>query len=206
MIRPEKFAEPYTGGAAAQEEVKQTLIPALLEEFADGVEVLETPFELPQLKVAPQRLRDVCIRLKERGFNVLMDVGGVDYMPRTPRFEVVYHFVAVPELWRLRLRVPVEESAPEVPTICDLWPSAEHAEREVWDLFGIRFADHPNLTRILLPEEWVGHPLRKDYPLRGARDGAEGPPADRNWFHAPKRPGHPPGTTGLDRSAQKGGD
>lgn len=206
MSPKEIFAEPYTGGAAAQKEVRETIIPALVQEFAGAVEEMETPFELPQVKVAPDRLKDVCRSLKERGFNVLMDVGGVDYLPRTPRFEVVYHLVALPELWRLRLRVPVEESVAEVPTVSDLWPSAEHAEREVWDMFGIRFADHPNLTRILLPEEWVGHPLRKDYPLQGARAAAAGLPAERNRYHAPKRPGDPPGTVGSPRSAQEGGD
>ena len=170
------------------------------------MEELETPFDLPQLKVAPHRLKDVCVRLKERGFNVLMDVGGVDYLPRTPRFEVVYHLVALPRLWRLRLRVPVEESEAEVPTVSDLWPSATHAEREVWDMFGIRFAEHPNLTRILLPDEWVGHPLRKDYPLQGARANAAGAPADRNRYHAPKRPGDVSDSSGLPRSTQEGGD
>src|SRR5690606_8874935 len=109
-------------------------------------------------------------------------------------------------LWRLRLRVPVEESAPEVPTVSDLWPSAEPAVREVWDLFGIRFTDHPNLTRILLPDDWVGHPLRKDYPPQGARAAHAGAPADRNRYLAPKRPGDVPGSTGLPRPAQEGGN
>ncbi len=205
MSQKELYATPYTGGAAAQEEMRNTLIPALLEQFKGDVEEMTTPFDIAQLKVAPGRLRDVCLRLKEEGFNVLMDIGGVDYLPRTPRFEVVYHFVALPKLWRLRLRVPVEESTPEVPTVCDLWPAAEPAEREVWDLFGIRFTDHPNLTRILMPDNWVGHPLRKDYPLRGERDNI-GLPAERNRYHAPKRPGDVPGSTGQPRSVQEGGD
>jgi len=201
-----RFPQPYTGGAAAQEAMRQTLLPALLERFPKGVEELPTPFDIAQLKVMPDKLRDVCVFLKEHGFNVLMDVAGVDYLPRTPRFEVVYHLVALPSLWRLRLRVPVEESHPEVPTVSDLWPSANPAEREVWDLFGIRFAGHPNLTRILLPDDWVGHPLRKDYPLRGEREKAMGPVAERNRYHAPKRPGDAPGSTGLPRSVSEGGD
>ena len=206
MSPKELYARPYTGGAEAQEEMRRTLIPELLREFPDSVRELEAPFDIAQLEVQPEALRAVAVRLKERGFNVLMDVGGVDYLPRTPRFEVVYHFVAIPGLWRLRLRVPVEESAPEVPTLCDLWPSAEHAEREVWDLFGIRFTDHPNLTRILLPDNWVGHPLRKDYPLQGERAKHMGPFSVRNRYHAPKRPGDPPGTCGLPRADLGGGD
>lgn len=206
MSNEARFAQPYTGGAAAQEDMRRTLIPALLERFPEGVEEMPTPFDIAQLNVAPDKLRDVCAYLKEQGFNVLMDVGGVDYLPRTPRFEVVYHLVALPALWRLRLRVPVEESQPEVPTVSDLWPAAEPAEREVWDLFGIRFAGHPNLTRILMPAEWVGHPLRKDYPLRGPREDAAGPAAQRNRYHAPKRPGDVPGSTGLPRTALEGGD
>src|SRR5690606_29784022 len=133
----ELYARPYTGGAEAQEEMRRTLIPELLREFPDSVRELETPFDIAQLEVQPEALRAVAVRLKEGGFNVLMDVGGVDYLPRTPRFEVVYHFVAIPGLWRLRLRVPVEESAPEVPTLCDLWPSPDHPERVVRGLCSI---------------------------------------------------------------------
>ncbi|HEX6972045.1 MAG TPA: NADH-quinone oxidoreductase subunit C, partial [Limnochordia bacterium] len=102
--------------------------------------------------------------------------------PRVPRFEVVYHFLALPAHRRVRLRVPVPEEHPIVPTISHLWPSANWAEREVYDLFGIRFEGHPNLQRIVLPADWQGHPLRKDYPLRGPRAAeAEKLPAGERW-------------------------
>ncbi len=136
-----------------------------------------------------------------------MDVGGVDYLPRTPRFEVVYHFVAVPRLWRLRLRVPVEESAPRGATGRDLWPSAEPAEREVWDLFGIRFTDHPNLTRILLPDDWVGPSAAQRLPAPG-RAGRARRERRRTATATMRRSGRATcrARTGLPRPAQEGGD
>lgn len=157
------------GGAAALETVMTEILPALLQAFPDGVEELATPFEVPQILVEPGRLVAVCEWLKARGFNQCSDVGGVDYLPRNPRFEVVYHFLAIPALWRLRLRVPIADGKPEVPSISGLWPSANWAEREVFDLFGIRFTQHPNLKRILMPDDYEGSPLRKDFPLRGSR-------------------------------------
>ena len=103
-------------------------------------------------------------------FDMLMDLTAVDYLTFTgreagPRFEVVYHLYSVPENHRLRLKVPVEEEDPVVPSAVPLWPIADWFEREVWDMFVIRFAGHPDLRRLLLYEEFVGHPLRKDYPV-----------------------------------------
>lgn len=186
-------------GAAALAQVRDELVPEMVAAFPGQVQPLETPFEQPQVQVEPGAWLSVARWLKEKGFNVLMDVGGVDYLPREPRFEVVYHFLALPRLWRLRVRVPVGEEDPVVPSVADLWPAANAAEREVFDLFGIRFSGHPNLTRILLPDDWQGHPLRKDYPLRGPRDlDSEAMPADRNRFFAPRLPGGlmPPRGTG----------
>ena len=103
-------------------------------------------------------------------FDMLMDLTAVDYLRYPgredgPRFEVVYHLYSVAENHRLRLKVPVEEDAAEVPSAVPLWPIANWYEREVWDMFGIRFAGHPDLRRLLMYEEFVGHPLRKDYPI-----------------------------------------
>lgn len=161
-------------GAAALEQVKTELVPALLRAFPAGVTELPTPFETPQVLVAPELVLDVARWLKERGFNSLHDVAGVDYLgypDRTAanRLEVVYHFLALPQLWRLRLRVQLPADKPELPSLADLYQSANPAEREVYDQFGVRFRGHPNLTRVLNPEDWEGHPLRKDYPLRGPR-------------------------------------
>lgn len=120
--------------------------------------------------IKPESLRVIAQFLKETpdlDFNFLMDVTAVDYlqMGKKPRFEVVYHFYSLRQNQRLRVKVGVEEKNPEVETLCDFWPSANWYEREVWDMFGIKFKGHPNLKRILMYEEFKGHPLRKDYPF-----------------------------------------
>jgi NADH-quinone oxidoreductase subunit C len=103
-------------------------------------------------------------------FDVLMDLTAVDYSKYPgredgPRFEVVYHLYSLPHNHRLRVKVRVDEDDPSVPSAVRLWPIANWLEREVWDMFGIRFDGHPDLRRLLLYEEFVGHPLRKDYPI-----------------------------------------
>jgi NADH-quinone oxidoreductase subunit C len=120
--------------------------------------------------IRPEALRAVAAFLHddpEVGFEILMDVTAVDYYRRKPRFEVVYHFLCHRRNQRLRIKVPVAGKDPRVATLQDLWISANWMEREVWDMFGIRFEGHPDLRRILLPEEFAAHPLRKDYPLQG---------------------------------------
>ena len=129
------------------------------------------------IRIGPDDLRATLEGLRADGFALLADVGGVDYPGREPRFDVVYHLVkisasartveAVGRPERVRVLCGVPESDPVVPSVADLWPSADWAEREVFDLFGIRFAGHPDLRRIQMPDDWVGYPLRKDYPLRG---------------------------------------
>jgi len=103
-------------------------------------------------------------------FDMLMDLTAVDLArfpgrEDGPRFEVVYHLYSVAHNHRVRLKVPVEQDDPVVPTAAGLWPIANWLEREVWDMFGIRFDGHPDLRRLLLYEEFEGHPLRKDYPI-----------------------------------------
>ena len=98
-------------------------------------------------------------------FNAIIEITAADYFPREPRFEVVYHFLSVPNRQRLRLKVRVPEGA-TVPSIQSLWPGAGWPEREVWDMFGIIFDGHPDLRRLLMPEDWEGHPMRKDYPVQ----------------------------------------
>jgi len=99
-------------------------------------------------------------------FNFLSDITAVDYWKKKePRFEVVYQLVSLQRKTRLRVRVPVPESEAAVDSLTPLWPGANFLEREVWDLFGIRFTGHPDLRRILLYDEFQGHPLRKDYPV-----------------------------------------
>jgi NADH-quinone oxidoreductase subunit C len=114
----------------------------------------------------------------ELQYNFLIDLSAVDYPHRRPRFEVVYHFFSLPLRHRVRLKVPVEEAEPVVPSLIGLWKGADWFEREVWDMFGIRFDGHPDLRRILLYDGFVGHPLRKDYPIQ-RRQPLIGPGADR---------------------------
>lgn len=101
----------------------------------------------------------------ELAFDVLSDLTAVDYLGRTPRFEVVYQLYSIARNHRLRVKVPVPADEPSVPTATAIWRSALWAERETWDMFGIRFTGHPDLRRILMYAEFEGHPLRKDYPL-----------------------------------------
>jgi NADH-quinone oxidoreductase subunit C len=113
-------------------------------------------------------VREAIKLLKDLGFNHLQTLTGVDYLRianRRARFEVVYQLYSIENRLQLRLRVELQEDDPEVDSIVDLFPCANFLEREVYDLLGIKFKGHPNLKRILLPENWVGHPLRKDYPL-----------------------------------------
>ncbi len=99
-------------------------------------------------------------------FSQLIDVCGVDYLGRSPRFEVVYHLLSLAHNWRLRLKIEVEEGMP-VPSVSSVYSSANWWEREVFDLYGIPFEDHPDLRRILTDYGFEGHPLRKDFPLTG---------------------------------------
>ena len=101
----------------------------------------------------------------ELRFDLLADLTAVDYLGRAPRFEVIYQLQSIPLHHRLRVKVPVDGPAPEVPSVSGLWKSALWAEREAYDMFGIRFTGHPDLRRILMYPEFEGHPLRKDYPL-----------------------------------------
>jgi NADH-quinone oxidoreductase subunit C len=102
-------------------------------------------------------------------FNFLADVTALDLYPQEPRFEVVYHLLSLETAQRLRLKVRVAGENPHTASAVPVWPAANAFEREVFDLFGIVFDGHPYLRRILMPEEWDGHPLRKDYPTEGYR-------------------------------------
>jgi NADH-quinone oxidoreductase subunit C len=120
--------------------------------------------------IKKEALLDVARFLKEDSqlqYNFLIDVTAVDYlkMGRTPRFEVVYHFFSLPHKQRVRIKVPLNEPDLEVDSLVPLWPGANWYEREVYDMFGVRFRGHPHLRRILLYDEFEGHALRKDYPI-----------------------------------------
>ena len=124
------------------------------------------------LVVPRQQLRRVGDYLRaEPGleFDFLSDISVVDRYPLEPRFELNYHLLSIPTRQSLRLRVRLHGSDPLVDTVSTVWPTADWHEREAFDLFGLRFAGHANLRRILMPEDWEGHPLRKDYPVEGFR-------------------------------------
>ena len=118
--------------------------------------------------VPAEKLVETCVVLRDTPslrFNVLVEVTAADYLPREPRFEVVYHLLSVPNRLRLRLKVRTSVSG-SVPTVQGVWKSAGWLERETWDMFGIVFDGHPDLRRLLMPEDWEGHPARKDYPVQ----------------------------------------
>lgn len=121
------------------------------------------------VNIRPEGILPVAAFLKndpELDFNVLMDVTAVDYPGEEPRFEVVYQFYSLKRQARLRVKTRVPEASPELESLTIFWKSANWHEREAWDLFGIRFRNHPGLKRILMYEGFEGHPLRKDYPIR----------------------------------------
>ena len=118
--------------------------------------------------IARENIRDAISQLKSQGLiNFLSDVTCADFYPREPRFELAYHLLSIPRKQRVRLKVKLSGDDPVVESVMPIWPSANFFEREVFDLFGIRFLGHPHLRRIMMPEDWEGHPLRKDYPVHG---------------------------------------
>jgi len=107
--------------------------------------------------------------IKAAGYNFLEDVTAVDWYPSEPRFQITYHILSHSLKERIRLAVRLESSSASLDSIVSVWPSANFYEREVFDLFGVHFGGHPNLRRIMMPEDWEGNPLRKDYPVEGYR-------------------------------------
>ena len=123
--------------------------------------------------VARKNLRSVAERCRDDHalqFNLLTDATCVDRFPMEPRYELQYHLVSIPLRQKVRIRVPLFGSDLVVDSMVPVWPGANWLEREIFDLFGIQFTGHPDLRRILLPEDWEGYPLRKDFPVEGYRD------------------------------------
>ncbi len=107
--------------------------------------------------------------VKDAGYNFLEDVTSVDWYPSEPRFQVTYHILSHRLKARVRLIVRLQEQDASLDSMTAVWPSANFYEREIFDLMGVHFGGHPNLTRIMMPTDWQGHPLRKDYPVEGYR-------------------------------------
>jgi NADH-quinone oxidoreductase subunit C len=144
--------------------IAQDLLAGLPGAISDGNDRLG---ELT-LYIDPAFIAEVCRFLKaERTFVRLSSITAVDWEPAEPRFEVVYHLHSLERNERLRLKCRTGGDNPEIDSVTGVWRGADWYEREVFDLFGIRFRNHPNLKRILMPEDWEGYPLRKDYPVHG---------------------------------------
>lgn len=131
----------------------------------------EAKFDRDELTitVARESIIAACEALRQAGYNFLEDVTAVDWYPSEPRFQIVYHFLSFSLKQRIRLIVRLDSDEPSIDSITPAWPAANFYEREVFDLFGVHFGGHPNLRRIMMPEDWNGHPLRKDYPVEGYR-------------------------------------
>jgi NADH-quinone oxidoreductase subunit C len=138
------------------------------ERFPSAVEAVNE--ERGELTVVVNRLqnREILKYLRdyfESPFNFLMDLCGVDYLGQSPRFEIVYHLFSLSKKSRIRIKCKVTEGDATIASVVDIYPTADWYEREVFDMFGIRFENHPNLKRLLMWDEFEGFPLRKDYPI-----------------------------------------
>ena len=144
-------------------------VKAILAWRADAL--LDARFDRGELTltVTPDSIREAATTVQSAGYNFFEDMTAVDWFPSVPRFQLSYHILSHKFLERIRLRALLDETNPAVESITPVWPAANYYEREVFDLFGIRFEGHPNMRRIMMPEEWQGHPLRKDYPVEGYR-------------------------------------
>jgi NADH-quinone oxidoreductase subunit C len=141
----------------------QSIVEELEKEF--GGSVAETHGEV-SLVLPPEQIVAACQRVHDQGFELLSTLTAVDYWPEEqPRFHVIYEFTSVSKNLHLEIRVPVSGINPALPTVSHIYRGANWHERELWDMFGIKAEGHPDLRRILMPADWEGHPLRKDYPL-----------------------------------------
>ena len=136
--------------------------------------IMGVKFDREEMTICIERsaIRQACALLRDNPncpFNYLSDITCVDWYPSEPRFEVIYHLLSIPNKERVRLKVKLSGETPALDSLTSVCPGANYFEREVFDLFGVRFNGHPYLRRLLMPENWEGHPLRKDYPVEGYR-------------------------------------
>jgi NADH-quinone oxidoreductase subunit C len=136
---------------------------------ADADAVLDTVYfrDKGQLVVAPATIRATLEQLRAKGYRMLVSVHGVDYYPEEPRLGVHYELLDMTSADRLTVKLRVPLADPVVPSVTPDWPTANHQEREVYDMFGVLFEGHPDLRRILMPEDYEGHPQRRDFPIGG---------------------------------------
>ena len=155
------------------EELKsQPAVARLLAWKPDAVQSAKLDRGELTLWVDAPAIREACDLLRtdpELRFNFLTDLTCVDWHPTEPRFEVVYHLLSIPRRERVRLKVRLTGGDAVLESVTSVWPAANFFEREVFDLFGVHFLGHPDLRRLMMPDDWEGHPLRKDYPVEGYR-------------------------------------
>ncbi len=144
-------------------------IRAILAWNQDALTDAKFDFGELTLTVVRTEIREACTRVQSAGYNFFEDVTAVDWYPAEPRFQLSYHLLSHAFKERIRLRILLDEADASVDSIVPIWAGANFFEREIFDLFGIHFAGHPDLRRIMLPDDWQGHPLRKDYPVEGYR-------------------------------------
>jgi NADH-quinone oxidoreductase subunit C len=144
-------------------------IKAILAWKAQALTDAKFDFGELTMTIAPEEIRGACAALEAAGYNFFEDMTAVDWFPASPRFQLSYHLLSHELKDRIRLHVMIDEPDLSVDSIVPVWAGANYYEREVFDLFGIHFAGHPDLRRIMMPDDWKGHPLRKDYPVEGYR-------------------------------------
>ncbi len=151
--------------------LSERAVVAAIEAFdADAITAGKFDRNELTLEVRPAKIASVCGFLKyDQSFVRLSSVTAVDRYPSEPRFEVVYHLYSLDRKERIRLKCRLRGEDPAIESVTSVWRGANWYEREVFDLFGIQFLGHPDLRRIMMPDDWEGHPLRKDYPITGSR-------------------------------------
>jgi NADH-quinone oxidoreductase subunit C len=148
-----------TGLELTAQELREAVPGAVLDTtFGHGRAVIDAE---------PSRVHGVLEQLKTKGYGFLASLHGVDYYPDEPRLGVLYELLDMTAVDRITVKARVHTDDPRIPTVIDLWPGANHPEREVYDMFGVVFEGHPDLRRILMPEDFEGFPQRRDYPIGG---------------------------------------
>jgi NADH-quinone oxidoreductase subunit C len=153
------------------ENLKANAVAAAVEAFdSEALRGGKLEFGELTLEIAAAKIASICGFLKyDQGFVRVSSVTAVDRYPSEPRFEIVYHLHSVARKERVRLKAVLPGTDPVIESVTGVWRGANWYEREVFDLFGVRFLNHPDLRRILMPDDWEGYPLRKDYPIQGTR-------------------------------------
>lgn len=162
-----KVASPH---APTGSPVLDDMLDRIAGLYPDAVEEAFVGVDMPTIRVAPGRVVDVCRWLRDDPglrFVMLSDLTCVDHLDREPRFDVVYHLCSLKNRSRVRVKTGIAANPAECPTMTEVWAGANWAEREVWDMYGVRFVGHPGLDRILSPEGWEYFALRRDFPLQG---------------------------------------